>query len=186
MREASRRGRGVEGGDNSQEELRGVESNYAIGNEVENMSSKLISALLVSLMLLLLCVGTGEAQRRRRMKHRPKPASESALTPGKWGGAHISLDVYDGGATVEYDCARGSIDERLRVDRDGRFDARGTFVREGVSIRVGITPVKRPARYEGHVSGQKISLKVTLTDTSQTIGSFTLTRGDEGRLRKCR
>ena len=120
------------------------------------------------------------------MKHRPKPASESVLAHGKWGGAHISLDVHDGGATVEYDCARGSIDEHLKVDRDGRFDARGTFVREGGSIRIGITPVKRAARYEGHVSGRTISLKVTLTDTLQTIGSYTLTRGDEGQLRKCR
>jgi hypothetical protein len=120
------------------------------------------------------------------MKHKPKPSVERVLTTGKWGGAHIRLDVNDEGATVEYDCARGSIDERIEVDPDGRFAARGTFAREGGSIRVGITPVKRPARYEGHFSGGQMSLRVTLTDTSQAVGSFTLARGSEGRLRKCR
>jgi hypothetical protein len=72
------------------------------------------------------------------------------------------------------------------LDSEGRFDARGTFTREGGSIRVGIPRVRRAARYEGQVSGQRLSLTVTLTDTSQTVGTFTLTRGSEGQLRKCR
>jgi hypothetical protein len=70
------------------------------------MSSKSMSALLLPLMLLM-CAETGEAQRRRGMKHRPKRSIERVALPGTWGGAHIRLDINDGGATVEYDCAHG-------------------------------------------------------------------------------
>lgn len=144
--------------------------------------------LLVSSLLLLVCAGTGEAQRRRGMKEKPKRASErTVLTPGVWGGAHIRLEVEEKGATVQYDCAHGSIDEQLALDAEGRFAARGTFVYEGGgSIRVRINRVPQPARYEGRVSGQRLSLTVTLTETSQAIGTYTLTRGSEGRIRKCR
>jgi hypothetical protein len=120
------------------------------------------------------------------MKHKPKPSVERIVTPGTWGGTHIRLDVNDGGAVVEFDCAHGSIDEQLTLDSEGRFAARGTFAREGGSIRVGIPRVSRAARYEGRVSDGQLSLQVTLTDTSQTVGNFTLTHGSEGQLRKCR
>ncbi|HEV2803260.1 MAG TPA: hypothetical protein VGW12_22555 [Pyrinomonadaceae bacterium] len=121
------------------------------------------------------------------MRERPKRASDRVLTSGVWGGAHIRLDVEEKGATVQYDCAHGSIDERLALDSEGRFDARGTFVHEGGgSIRVRINRVPQPARYEGRVSGGRLNLTVTLTETAQTIGTYTLTRGSEGRVRKCR
>jgi hypothetical protein len=121
------------------------------------------------------------------MKDRPKRVSERVVSPGVWGGAHIRIDVEEKGATVHYDCAHGSIDEQLALDSEGRFDARGTFVHEGGgSIRINIKRVPQPARYEGQVSGQQLSLTVTLTETSQTVGTYTLTRGSEGRLRKCR
>jgi len=149
------------------------------------MSSKFISAFIVPLMLLV-CVGAGEAQRRRGMKQKPKRSFERVVKPGVWGGAHVRLDVNDSGATVEYDCAHGSIDGQLVLDSEGRFDVRGTLTREGGSIRVGIPRVRRAARYEGQVNGERLSLSVTLIDTSQAVGTFTLTRGSEGQLRKCR
>ena len=121
------------------------------------------------------------------MKHRPKRVSERVLTPGVWGGAHIRLDVEAQGTTVQYDCAHGSIEGQLTLDSEGRFDARGTFVHEGGgSIRIGINRVAQKARYEGRVSGERLNLTVTLTETAQTIGTYTLTRGSEGRIRKCR
>lgn len=149
------------------------------------MSSKLIS-LIVALLMLFSCAGMGAAQGRKRMKHRPRSPIKRVLPQGVWGGAHARLEVNDGGAVVEYDCAHGSIDEQLALDSEGRFDARGTFVREGGSIRVGIKRPIRPARYEGRVSGEQLKLTVTLTDTSQPAGTFTLTRGSVGQLRKCR
>jgi hypothetical protein len=106
---------------------------------------------------------------------------------GTWGGDHIRLVVREGGADVQYDCAHGEIAGPLELNKDHRFDVRGTFVRQGPGpIRIGRDPVPRPARYEGKVNGRKLTLTVTLTDTSQAVGTFTLTRGRDGRLWKCR
>lgn len=108
---------------------------------------------------------------------------------GTWGGDHLRLEVRENGADAQYDCGHGEIAGPLTLGKDRRFDVRGTFVREGHGpIRVGRPPVSRPARYEGQVKGATLTLKVTLTDTEplQEIGTFTLTRGREGRLWKCR
>jgi hypothetical protein len=110
------------------------------------------------------------------------PASEDT-----WGGDHIRVVVREGGADIEYDCAHGTMDAPLDADGDGRFDVAGKHVREGPGpIRLGKTPPSRPARYTGKITGRTMTLTVTLTDTSQEVGSFTLTRGSEGLIRKCR
>jgi hypothetical protein len=111
------------------------------------------------------------------------------VDPGTWGGNHVRLDVRENHVDVEYDCAHGKIAGALTLSKGRRFDVRGTFVREGPGpIRVGRPPVSRPARYEGQIKGTTLTLKVSLTDTDprQQIGTFTLTRGSEGRLWKCR
>ncbi len=106
---------------------------------------------------------------------------------GTWGGDHMRLDVRENDADVQYDCGHGEIAGPLTLSKDRRFDVRGTFVREGHGpIRVDRPPVSRPARYEGQIKGKILTLRVTLTDTSQGIGTFTLTRGHEGRLWKCK
>jgi hypothetical protein len=103
-----------------------------------------------------------------------------------WGGTSIRLDVTSQGATIEYDCAHGSIDEPLVADRDGRFIVSGTHVREhGGPIRQDEPPDRHPARYEGRLTGETMRLTITLTDLQQGIGTFTLTRGATGRLLKC-
>lgn len=104
-----------------------------------------------------------------------------------WGGDHIRVEMRDGGADIEYDCAHGTMNALPAPDAEGRFVVTGTHVREGPGpIRVGIKPVTRPARFTGKISGDKMTLTVTLTDTSQEIGTFTLTRGSDGRIQKCR
>ena len=108
---------------------------------------------------------------------------------GPWGGDHLRLDVREHDAGIEFDCGHGTIATALTLSKDRRFDVRGTWVREGPGpIRVGRRPTPRPARYEGQITGTTLMLKVTLTDTdpAQDIGTFTLTRGSEGRLWKCR
>ena len=58
-----------------------------------------------------------------------------------WGGTGIQLTVNDATATVEFDCAHGTIDQPLLIDQDGRFDIPGTFVREhGGPIQEGEAP----------------------------------------------
>ena len=108
------------------------------------------------------------------------------MAEGAWGGAHVRLNVRGGGAELEFDCARGEITAPFETDAAGRFDLPGTFRREGASIRVGKTPGSRPARYSGRVEGRAMTLTVKLTETDQTPDTYTLTRGSEGRLWKCR
>jgi|ERR1043166_2196014 hypothetical protein len=109
------------------------------------------------------------------------------LEKGGWGGEHIRLSVTDGGAEVEYDCAHSTITKPIVLDGDGRFDVRADFVVEhGGPIRRDQPPPVRPARYAGRVEGDTMTLAVTLTDTGESAGNFTLTRGSSGRLMKCR
>ena len=117
----------------------------------------------------------------------PAKKESAQLPAGTWGGAHVRLDVREGGAGIEYDCAHGTIAAPLQPDGAGRFEAVGTHVREGPGpIRLNVPRVSRPARYEGEVKGDEMTLTVTLTDRAEEVGTFTLRRGSEGRLRKCR
>ncbi len=129
------------------------------------------------------------------------------LPQGSWGGTHIGLSITEGGASLEYDCAHGTIDQRVELDADGRFDVRGTHEEEtgGPPPEISIsnmdepdqtkTPVAtpraastgrgRPARYTGQVTGRKLTLTVTLTDTNLPVGTFSLVYGALPQIRKC-
>ncbi|MCA1815338.1 MAG: hypothetical protein LC746_02820 [Acidobacteria bacterium] len=127
------------------------------------------------------CGAKGGASKRVTSEDRAK------LEKGVWGGEHIRLEVTDDGAQVEYDCAHSTITQSIAPDRDGKFDVRGDFVPErGGPVRRDEPPPTRPARYAGRVSGDTLTLSVTLTDTGEHAGDFTLTRGSSGRVMKCR
>jgi hypothetical protein len=120
------------------------------------------------------------------MKHQAKQPGPVVVT-GIWGGDHIRLEVLDSGASIEYDCAHGTISKPLRLDSNGHFQAVGSHVGEhGGPILDGESPVGRPVNYSGSISGETMTLTVTLTDSSERIGTFTLERGNEGQLVKCR
>ena len=113
-------------------------------------------------------------------------APDTPVPTGSWGGVGIRLDVTAQGATVEYDCAHGTIDQPLVADREGRFSAAGTHVREhGGPIRVDEPPDRHPAGYDGTLARTSIHLTVTLLDTQQVIGPFDATRGTAARVVKC-
>lgn len=113
-------------------------------------------------------------------------AAGDRVATGTWGATSIRLEVTPHGATTEYDCAHGTIDEPLVTDRAGRFSAAGTHVREhGGPIRQDEQADRHPARYVGQLIGDSLRLTVTLTDTQHDVGTFTLTRGATGRLLKC-
>lgn len=113
--------------------------------------------------------------------------SETALAQGTWGGDHISLEVTEGGAAIEYDCAHGTIDKQIMLDDQGKFSARGSYVREGPGpIRVGREAAELPATYSGTNDGKTLTLKVKLDASDEEIGTFRLTYGMTGRIRKCK
>jgi hypothetical protein len=113
-----------------------------------------------------------------------KPRS---IASGTWGGQHIQMSVAKGAATIEYDCANGTIAGPLRVDSRGRFSLLGKHVRErGGPVRIGKDNEGAPARYTGWTDGKTMKLTVTLVDTKTELGTFELTRGNSGRVFKCR
>jgi hypothetical protein len=135
------------------------------------------NGLLVIISLVLLTVSSA-ASRPRKMQRLPT---------GTWGGSHIRIQVGTRSATIEYDCANGTIEGPLTIDRKGRFSWRGTHNREhGGPIRIDEKPNGRPAIYSGSVKGDTMTLTVKLADTKEVIDTYTLKRGSLGRVFKCK
>ena len=110
----------------------------------------------------------------------------AGIPEGVWGGVHIQLQVTDQGADIEYDCAHGRIREPIKLNAEGRFRVSGTHsLDQPGPARQGVTSEARPATYSGSVNGKTMTLTVTLNATSEVIGTFTLTHGNEGIIRKC-
>lgn len=104
---------------------------------------------------------------------------------GEWGGEHISLVVIGKGGIVEYDCAEGTIDEKIVPDAKGNFSVKGTHTPSYGVIKEGQVLITYPARFEGNTDGRNMTFTVTRTDIGQAIGTFSLSLGTQGRLFKC-
>jgi hypothetical protein len=111
---------------------------------------------------------------------------QQRIATGVWGGQHIQIKVGAKSATIEYDCANGVIDGPLVVDSDGNFKLHGTHRMErGGPIRADAEPRKIPATYIGSVKGNAMTLTLKLADSSDEE-TFTLEKGKEGEIFKCR
>jgi hypothetical protein len=96
------------------------------------------------------------------------------------------MEVTDSGATIEYDCAHGTIDQPLLLDADGRLDVKGHHVREhGGPIRQGEETRGEPVRYVGQVTGDTLTMTVKPDGSDTPIRSLELVRGKAGRIHKC-
>lgn len=105
---------------------------------------------------------------------------------GEWGGPHVRLSVRVDGASVEFDCAHGTIDGALKLDEKGRFDAAGRFVPEhGGPVRKDETESPQKARYAGSTDGATLSFQV-VPEGGEPIGPFTARLRGRARLVKCR
>lgn len=114
-------------------------------------------------------------------------AAEPALL-GAWNGAHISAELTAQGGTFEFDCAHGAIEKPLVPDQRGRFDVTGRYFEErGGPVRADAPEDAGMAvRYQGTVKADRMQLTVTRSDSGVRIGAFTLVRGAEPTLVKCR
>ena len=96
------------------------------------------------------------------------------------------MNVKANSATIEYDCAQGTIAGPILLDSKGRFTLHGTHLTaRGGPVRSDETANQRPAVYTGSIKGEQMTLTVTFTDTNETVGTFSLTHGKEGRVFKC-
>jgi hypothetical protein len=108
-----------------------------------------------------------------------------ALT-GVWGGDHLRVDLTPTGGMLEYDCADGEINSALVPDAVGRVAADGIHnPGMGGPIPIGYVPPRKPARYTGIVSANRLTLTVMIVATGETVGTFVLYQGREGRVFKC-
>lgn len=109
------------------------------------------------------------------------------LPTGNWGGQHISLEVTGTGGKLEFDCAHGEINSKIVLDKQRRFSVSGTYVEEhGGPVRQSDKPQSQKVLYIGQLTGDKIKLTIKRSDTKKVIGAFTLTRGQEAFIVKCR
>jgi len=107
------------------------------------------------------------------------------IPAGAWGGEHISIEVGEKSASIEYDCAHGTIEGPLVVDANGRFNLRGTHTPErGGPVRADEQQRSQPAKYVGTISGNKMTLTLKLEGFDDE--TFTLEKGKEANLFKCK
>jgi hypothetical protein len=110
-----------------------------------------------------------------------------AVPSGAWGGRHLALEVTESGATVELDCAHGTIGSALRLDAEGRLSVEGVYVQDhGGPDREAEPEDAHPAVYSGRLDDDKLTITITLTDDGTTIGPFTVVRNAAARLYKCK
>jgi len=97
------------------------------------------------------------------------------------------MEVTDSGAEIEYDCAHSTVDEPIVLDSEGNFEVKGKYLRQhGGPIRKDEESNGSIVRYTGHAKGRELSLTITNPEKKETIGTFTLTQGSDGRVMKCR
>ena len=107
------------------------------------------------------------------------------IPKGVWGGQHINIEVGEKSATIEYDCASGVINGPLVVDSNGNFKLRGTHrIERGGPIRADEKPNEHPATYTGSIKGNTMTLTLKLSSSDEE--TFTLEKGKQGELFKCK
>ena len=74
--------------------------------------------LLVVLSLVCLIFSSAESRPRKMQR----------LATGSWGGSHIRLEVGTNSATIDYDCANGTIEGPFNLDSKGRFKWRSSTI----------------------------------------------------------
>jgi hypothetical protein len=134
--------------------------------------------------LLLLTLWQGGSCRSVEMATMSQ--AQHQVAAGKWGGQNVELDVTADGARLRFSCAQGDIEHPLTLDAEGRFSAKGTFVAGAMGpVREDDPPKRRPAVYSGVVRDKVMTLTVTVTDDKAEGGTFELTQGEPGRIRRC-
>lgn len=161
---------------------------------------RVIQPIFLIPLALALALPADSCQKQQRVSDKTNqsvpqsgiPATTPALKPtdvrlpeGKWGGQHVRLDVTATGANIEFDCGHGTLAGPLML-RDGRFAASGTYVREAGRVRLDGTEKSQPAHFKGQVEGAQMTLTFSLAADGSDAETFTLTRGAETRLFKCK
>ncbi len=115
------------------------------------------------------------------------PCDPTGLKPpkdlaGMWGGENAALIADDSSAHVHIGCTYGDGHQQIIPDPSGRFDVPGEQNITAYPVDRGIL---HPSRFVGRVIGSSLTLTVTLTDTTVTLGPVQLSYGKEPRMGPC-
>src|SRR5512141_239822 len=113
---------------------------------------------------------------------RSTPSAPVTEIKGTWGGEDAGLIASDTSAHIHIGCTLGDTDTPIRPDGEGHFSVSGTYNVDAYPVDRGIY---HPARFTGQVSGNTLTLAVTLTDTGRQLGPVTLTRDKEPKMGPC-
>ena len=143
----------------------------------------------VAVVLITACVGLSFAGQMKASRAAQSGAATpaKAVSNGVWGGEHIRMEVNDSGADIEFDCARGSISQRLELDDKGRFKVQGIYIAETpapAAVAGGTTASGVKATYTGSFNGSSLRLEVFI-EGQDIPRNFDLVQGDQGHLAKC-
>jgi len=111
-----------------------------------------------------------------------KPVRPPKDINGIWGGENAGLIADDTSAHVHIGCTYGNIHQQIIPDPSGRFDLPGEHNITAHPIDRGIL---HPARFTGRVIGGIMTLTITLTDTTVTLGPVQLSYGKEPHMGPC-
>ena len=104
-----------------------------------------------------------------------------------WGGDHVKLEVTAEGATLEFDCASGTLSKPLTADAGGNFKIKGTFTRERPGPVMRDSPnTAAAATYSGTITGSTMRLNITAGSQNDSMGDYVLGRGQPGKVFKCK
>lgn len=142
-----------------------------------------------AVLLIIVYVSFACSAQIKAARHTESGAVTAAkvVANGVWGGEHIRMEVNDSGADIEFDCAKGSISQRLELDDKGRFKVQGIYMAETpapAAVDSGLTASGIKATYTGTVTGSSLRLEVFIggQDMPRT---FDLVQGEQGHLAKC-
>ena len=101
---------------------------------------------------------------------------------GMWGGENAALIADDSSAHIHIGCTYGDVHQQIIPDRDGRFDVPGE---QNITAHPVDRGILHPARFVGRVSGRSLTLTVTLTDTTVTLGPVQVFFDKEPQMGPC-
>ena len=88
---------------------------------------------------------------------------------GSWGATNAIMTVSDGHGDIEFGCGSASLDA-FTFSNPTTFTATGTHTAHtGVQPPPGHEPQPQPATFSGHVSGNKLTLVMTIAGSKSTL-----------------
>ena len=111
-----------------------------------------------------------------------RPDSRGGLALGTWGGDNAAVRVSEEQIHVHIGCTFGDAPKPGRLAPDGRFEVEGRFNVDAYPVNRGID---HPARFAGRVSGNRLTITVTLTDNGRVLGPATVEYGREPLMKTC-